>query len=119
MKKYELLPEDTIEINGTTLYRIKAIRNFATVKVGQLGGYIEKEENLSHDGECWVYDDAKVFGNANICNNTKVFENAMIYSDSQIQDNINVCDDVCVHGEINISGSGYLTSKNHLKIKKK
>ena len=33
-----------------TVYRIKALRDFGDVKTGQLGGWIEKESNLSHDG---------------------------------------------------------------------
>ena len=36
-----------------TVYRIKALRDFGDVKTGQLGGWIEKESNLSHDGNCF------------------------------------------------------------------
>jgi hypothetical protein len=61
MKKYELTDE-SVEYDGHTLYRIKSLRNFSSVKKGDLGGYIETEFNLSHVGDCWVYDDAKVFG---------------------------------------------------------
>ena len=32
-----------------TLYRIKALKDFADVKAGDLGGYIEDYRNLSHD----------------------------------------------------------------------
>lgn len=49
-KKYKLLPDDTLVVNETTLYRIKAMRDFGDVKTGDLGGYIEKEANLSHYG---------------------------------------------------------------------
>ncbi|MDW1158686.1 hypothetical protein P2M45_13010 [Mannheimia haemolytica] len=59
-KKYELLQNDTINHNGRTLYRIKAITTFGTVFAGTLGGYIEKESNLKHLGNAWVYDNAKV-----------------------------------------------------------
>lgn len=31
---------------------------------GELGGYVEKEENLSNDGDAWVYGDAMVSGDA-------------------------------------------------------
>ena len=51
-KKYELTDE-TIDVDGHILHRIKAIRDFDNVKVGELGGYIEKESNLSHNGK-WV-----------------------------------------------------------------
>lgn len=68
-KKYELTSETKIVVNKT-LHRIRALRSFADVKTGDLGGWIESEKNLSHDGNCWVYDnarvsdDARVFGNA-------------------------------------------------------
>ena len=58
-KKYELT-DNTIEYDGKTLYQIKALKNFGNVKTGYLGGYVEKEENLSHEGNCWVDDNAKV-----------------------------------------------------------
>ena len=47
-KKYELLKDDAITSFGRTLYRIKATTDFGDVEKGELGGYIEKEENLSH-----------------------------------------------------------------------
>ena len=43
MKKYELT-DDTIEFNGQILYRIKALRDFANVKAGDIGGYISGEQ---------------------------------------------------------------------------
>ena len=49
MKKYELT-EETVTVSGKTLHRIKAVRDFGSVKAGEFGGYIEKEENLSHFG---------------------------------------------------------------------
>lgn len=42
-KKYRLLENDTITVGGRTLYRIEALRDFADVKKGDKGGYIEKE----------------------------------------------------------------------------
>ena len=72
MRKYELIKDDFIEINNTTLYRIKALRDFDGVKTGDLGGYIEGGKNLSHNGNAWVYDNARVYGNALVYGNTKV-----------------------------------------------
>lgn len=45
-KKYELIDE-TQEWNGRILHRIRALADFGDVKAGELGGWIEKEENLS------------------------------------------------------------------------
>ena len=65
MKKYELTG-DTIERYGVTLLRIKALRDFGNILEGATGGYIEKENNLSHEGTCWVYGSAEVSGSAKV-----------------------------------------------------
>nr|UWG04512.1 MAG: transferase hexapeptide protein [Bacteriophage sp.] len=76
MKKYEFTGE-TKQINllfrTATLHRIRAVVEFGLVKIGDLGGWIEKEENLSHDGKAWVCGDAKVWGNAKVCGDAEVF----------------------------------------------
>lgn len=65
MKKYELTT-NTKMLFGRKLFQIKALVSFGDVTAGDLGGYIEKEENLSHDGTAWVYGDARVYGNARV-----------------------------------------------------
>lgn len=87
MVKYEILRNDYIELGDSILYRIKALKSFANVKKGDLGGYIEKESNLSQNGNCWVYDTAKVFGNAKVYDNVKVYDNAKVYDKSEVFDN--------------------------------
>lgn len=59
-KKYTLLKGNSIKVDGKTLYRVKALRSFSDVKKGDIGGYIETEDNLSHEGSAWVYDEARV-----------------------------------------------------------
>lgn len=68
MKKYEFTGE-TKQVGffgNITLKRIRATMEFGIIKIGDLGGWIEKEENLSHKGNAWVYDNAKVYGNAKV-----------------------------------------------------
>jgi len=48
-KKYKSTGE-TIQHDGVTLHRIQALRSFGDVKEGDIGGWIEKESNLWHDG---------------------------------------------------------------------
>ena len=64
MKKFKLTSEFIVDISGVKLFRIKALIEFGNVKAGDLGGYIEKEENLSHMGDAWVSDDARISGDA-------------------------------------------------------
>lgn len=79
MKKYELT-EETVTVFGKTLYRIRAVRDFGSVKTGEFGGYIEKEENLSHFGDAWVYGNAKVYGDARVSGNAWVYGNAEVFN---------------------------------------
>ena len=62
MEKKYILTEETKEVGGRILHRIQAVRDFDAVQKGDLGGWVESEENLSHDGNCWVFGDGRVFG---------------------------------------------------------
>ena len=79
MKKYELT-EETVTVYGKTLYRIRAVRDFGSVKTGEFGGYIEKEENLSHFGDAWVSGEARVSGDARVFGNAWVYGNAEVFN---------------------------------------
>ena len=68
MKKYELTNETKTLAGGTVLHRIRALRDIPRfgVKAGELGGFVEEENNLSQDGIAWVFDNAEVSGNAKV-----------------------------------------------------
>ena len=61
-KHFELTDKFIINAFGAKLFQIKCTRKIKYADIGDLGGYIEKEDNLS--GNAWVYGDAKVSGNA-------------------------------------------------------
>ena len=63
MKKYELTGDCKVFMDRK-LFRIRALISFGDVDAGDVGGYVEKEENLSQAGDAWVYGNAKVYGNA-------------------------------------------------------
>ena len=84
MNKYKILEDQYIEVCGKKLYRIQALKDFNGVKSGDIGGYIEKESNLSQSGDAWVYDDAEVSGNAQVCGNARVYGNAWVSDDAQV-----------------------------------
>lgn len=71
-KKYEFTGE-TIEVDGGVLHRIRALRDLGDVEAGDLGGFVENEDNLSHNGSAKVYGNAKVFGNARVSEDAQVF----------------------------------------------
>lgn len=63
MKKYELT-SSCIKLESTKLFQIRALMDFSDVRAGDMGGYIESEDNLAHTGNSWVYGNASVAGNA-------------------------------------------------------
>ena len=105
MKKYELTAE-FIEKWGKKLFRIKALISFGSVEAGELGGYVEKEDNLAQDGDAWVYGNAEVCGDAWVCGNARVYGDAEVCGDAR------VCGDAEVYGNadyllIGRIGSGF------------
>ena len=102
MNKYEMLHEDKIEIGSHTLYRIRALKDFGNVKTGDIGGYIEKEANLSQEGICWIYDNAKVYDSA------KVFSNAKVYGSAWVCDNARVCGNAMVYDRVRVYGNAWV-----------
>jgi hypothetical protein len=105
--KYKLIDE-TIEHNGKTLYRIQALKDFGDVKAGDLGGWVESERNLIQEGNCWVYDEAKVFDNALISDNVRVFGNACVFENARVLGNTRVFGIADVYGDIWVYG-GFIT----------
>ncbi len=81
--KYEFTGE-TKNYNGHLLHRIRRIED------GKLGGWIEKEENLSQEGSCWVNDEAIVCDNAKVSGNAQVYGNAQVEGHAQVYDNAQI-----------------------------
>ncbi len=128
-KKYILTDNTKIEF-GIKLFQIKAIKSFDDVQKGDFGGWIEKESNLSHEGNCWVfgngrvydngqvygnglvfdnglvYDNGQVFDNGLVYGNGQVFDNGLVYDNGQVYDNGRVCGDGLVYGNGQVYDNG-------------
>ncbi len=129
-KKFTLLENDTIQVEGRTLYRIQALKDFEIpirnytdepdigryqVMKGLLGGYVEKEENLSHENGCWIRYNAKAYGNALVKDNAHLNGQAVISDDSVIGDYCQMNGDSKVSGQSTILGSTQLNNKVTVK----
>ena len=95
--KYELTDE-TKNLCGITLHRIRALRDIPSVKVksGDLGGWIEKENNLTQDGDAWVSGDAWVYGDAEVSGNAEVYGNAEVNGNAKVSGYAKVSGDAIV-----------------------
>jgi NDP-sugar pyrophosphorylase family protein len=94
MEKKYILTDKFKRVEGRFVYQIQAVRDikterFGVIRKGTLGGFISNEENLSHEGSCWVHErgavveHARVTENAQICqglvsNSATVRGNAMV-----------------------------------------
>lgn len=90
MKKYELTDETKTLFNGTVMHRIRALRNFklaygGEVSTGDLGGWVEKEDNLSQTGTAWIYGNAAVYGEARVHGVSQVYGYAKIGGDAYVK----------------------------------
>ena len=128
-KKFELVKENTkiaYNSNGEeiTLYQIRALREFTCpyklnpdgeildqtlVKKGDLGGYVEKEENLSHEGGCWIFEEAEVRDNA------RVEENARLVGRSLVKDNAVIKGYSCLATNAYVWGNAVLDGATQMK----
>ncbi len=134
IKKYELIDVGDNYVGNRKVYRVKALHDFGSVKKGDLGGYVENEDNLSHSGNCWIFDDAyvidkarvyddaiiassawvfdnaEVFGNANVSGDAfiyhyaKVFGKARVYDQARVYNSAQVFDKAIVHGNARVKG---------------
>lgn len=102
--KYELTGE-TINANGHTLHRIRALKDFGDVHKGDLGGFVESEKNLSHYGNCWLYGNSKAYENAKVHQNASLWENAEVSGNARVTDEAEVSGNVKVTDEAVIEGS--------------
>lgn len=85
MKKYELTDE-TKNWGMIVLHRIKALKNFADVKAGDLGGWVQGEHNLSQEGESWIYDEAVAYQNSVVMDNAKLKDKSLVCGAVKIRD---------------------------------
>ena len=99
MKKYELTSAFVTNALGKKLFRIRALVSFSSISKGDIGGYIEKEENLSHDGNAWVSGDAWVCGNARVSGNALVCGDARVCGNARVSGNAEVSGDARVSGD--------------------
>jgi hypothetical protein len=102
-KKYEFVAHDCVLAGTRRLFRIRAVRDFGDVRRGDLGGYIESEANLCHEGDCWIHDVAQVYGpEAVVRDNARVRGEAWVLG--RVEGNAEVCDLVVVSEHAHVGG---------------
>lgn len=129
MKKYRLSEESRLHHwqDGETKTAVKvrqiiAARDFSDVKSGTRGGWIDDESALSHEDDCWIYDEnSVVFAGAQVSGNARLtrpcvishqasvgynawVDGAEISHGARVSDNVTVQSSV-VRGECHLFGN--------------
>lgn len=105
-KKYQILKDDFVKVHTfkscisdgemsiveIKLYRIQALKTFTkpggynpVVHVGELGGYVESEDNLSQEGNCWLFDKARVKDGGKVLDDAIVYDKCLVSKNSIIR----------------------------------
>ena len=103
-KKFELTDNFVINALGIKLFQIKCTKAFKNANEGDLGGYVEKEENLSQSGNAQVYGDARVSGDA------------WVSGDARVENDHMHCGFDCF-GSCNRHTHAYMTNENKVEIR--
>ena len=96
------------------LWRIMACKDFIDVKKGDLGGLIQKQENLSHNGDCWVQVNARVYDNAKVSGGAYISDWAKVYGDAQVFDDAWVRGDALIHDNAQVYGKAYVAGNSQI-----
>ena len=108
-KKFELTDNFVINGFGIKLFQIKCTKSFKYANEGDLGGYVEKEDNLSQSGDAWVSGNAQVSGNA------RVYGDAQVSGKARVENNHMHCGFDCF-GSCNRHTHAYKTKGNKVEI---
>ena len=122
-KKYKLIKSDIED-----LFRIRALKKFGDVNKGDIGGYVESEDNLSHFGNCWIFDNAKVYENAMVSGDAyvsgyaqvsdcaQVYGNALVSEDARVSGNARIYGKAHVYGDAEVSGNAQVSGSAKINI---
>ena len=91
--KYEVT--DIAHPDYPWLHRIRALRDVGNdVHKGDLGGFVQGEDNLSQQGDCWL------FGDAIVCEEALASQDARICESVVIRSSALVSGKVCINGNV-------------------
>lgn len=110
MKKYEPTT-DTKSIFGKRYFRIRALVDFGNVSKGDLGGYIESEDNLSNDtgyGNAWVGGEAHIGDNAYVDDMAHIGNRACVGNNARVGEKAHIGGETYVGGDAWVGGEAYV-----------
>lgn len=107
MKKYTFTGEERL-FNGVIVKRIMALTELSHALVGAKGGWIQSMDNLSHEGQCWIADEAVCYGKARVSGNAYVNGNATVCDHASVSDRAWITGESEIYGEATVGGTGVI-----------
>lgn len=118
MKKRYELTDEKIEVLGRTLFRVRALEMFPSrglvIKPGDLGGFVESENNLDQEGFAWVSGSACIFENAQVSGSALVSRDAWVFGGAKVGGRVWICDDARVSGSAWLLGDRWVKNDTQL-----
>lgn len=96
--------------HGVVVFRIKALREGFWGPAGTLGGFVEDERNLSHLGDCWVWNDAIVFENARVQDDAQARHDAVLCGNALLKDAACACGEALLKHDAVAEGNALVRS---------
>lgn len=105
--KYQLT-DNIIRIDDKTLHQIQALNSMnvrvgdqsLVVRAGDLGGFVESENNLDQDSEAWIYPEAMVFDHAWVTGHAKILGRSQLSGDCVIRESAHIIDSTVTDGVV-------------------
>jgi hypothetical protein len=107
------LTNNIIDVDGHKLHQITAARDIPELGVqeGDLGGFIESEQNLSHRGTCWVFAGA-VYEQAVISDGATVRgEGVQVHGQAKLDGGFTAYDNAQLYGNFRGTGCGKVAGR--------
>ena len=120
--KYRIDHTQKRKVENSVVYRIVALKNFADVKEGDVGGWVGSTLNLSQVGKCWIYDDAVSYQGAKLHSDAALWDTAVLKGDAWLDYTIIVKDKAIISASLNssilsvYSGDALITSPRDVWI---
>ena len=115
MQKFVRLEQELRLPDGRIVKRIMALRDFGNVKKGDIGGFVEWIDNLSHEGDCWIADNAIVAGWSRVSGDALVKNHAKCDGFVSVSDRAVIGDDALLEGYVAAYGDVKIGLFSYLK----
>ena len=112
-RKYEIV--NTYNWNGKIIKQIRALRSFGNIKKNSIGGWIESESNLSHEGNCWITDGCIVCGDTKVTGDI-IVRNYLRFLHTVDQETLTIKPLRKNGWDINYSGFDKISGEHYVKV---